>query len=65
MALLEGHDKTIELLLSKGADVNAQGGFHGTALQAASYGGYDKTIELLLSKGTDVNAQGGPYGGAL
>jgi len=60
-----GHDKIIELLLSKGADVNAQGGYYSSALQAASYGGHDKTIELLLSKGADVNTQGGDYGSAL
>ena len=29
----------LELLLSKGADVNAQDGHFGTALQAASYSG--------------------------
>jgi hypothetical protein len=55
----------LELLLSKGADVNAQGGQHGNALQAASLGGHDKVVELLLSKGADVNAQGGQYGNAL
>ena len=49
----------VELLLSKGADVNAQGGDYGNALQAASDGGHEKVVELLLSKGADVNAQGG------
>ena len=50
----------VELLLSKGADVNAQGGGeYGNALQAASRGGHEKVVELLLSKGADVNAQGG------
>ena len=49
----------VELLLSKGADVNAQGGEYGNALQAASDGGHEKVVELLLSKGADVNAQGG------
>ena len=53
-ASFEGHDEIIELLLSKGADVNAQGGKYGNALQAASSRGHDKIVELLLSKGADL-----------
>lgn len=53
------------LLLSKGADVNAQGGEYGSALQAASARRYKEILELLLSKGADINAQGGDYGSAL
>jgi ankyrin repeat protein len=51
----------VELLLGKGADVNAQGGerYDGNALQAASFGGHEKVVELLLGKGADVNAHGG------
>jgi ankyrin repeat protein len=41
----------VELLLSKGADVNAQGGRHGNALQAASVEGHEKVVELLLGGG--------------
>jgi hypothetical protein len=37
---LESAGGFVELLLRKGADVNAQGGKYGTALQAASYGGH-------------------------
>ena len=55
----------VELLLAKGADVNAQGGRYGTALQAALYRGHEEVVELLLAKGADVNAQGGRYGNAL
>jgi ankyrin repeat protein len=40
----------VELLLGKGADVNAQGGEYGNALQAASYGGHEKVVEQLLGK---------------
>ena len=53
----------MKLLLDRGANVNAQGGQHGNALQAASYGGHEKVVELLLDKGADVNAQGGAYYG--
>lgn len=52
----QGHYKVVELLLSKGADVNPQGGRLGNALQAASARGQDKVVELLLSKGANVNA---------
>ena len=57
----------IQLLLDKGADVNAEGGKYGTALQAAA-GAYFNNIEciqLLLNKGANVNAEGGKYGTAL
>jgi ankyrin repeat protein len=54
----------VKLLLEKGADVNAQGGY-GNALQAASVGGHEGIMKLLLEKGADVNAQGGSYGNAL
>ncbi|EXA28683.1 hypothetical protein FOVG_19725 [Fusarium oxysporum f. sp. pisi HDV247] len=47
--------------ISKGADVNAQGGEYGNALQAASEGGHEEIVKLLLEKGADVNAQGGEY----
>src|SRR5438045_3354197 len=44
---------TIKYLLSQGADVNAQGGFYGNALQAASAEGHEKVVGLLLDKGAD------------
>ncbi|KAF2729999.1 hypothetical protein EJ04DRAFT_446072 [Polyplosphaeria fusca] len=47
------------MLLDKGADVNAQGGRYGNALQAASYGGHEAVVKMLLDAGADVNAQGG------
>ncbi|KAF2677730.1 hypothetical protein K458DRAFT_279074, partial [Lentithecium fluviatile CBS 122367] len=53
------------LLLREGADVNAQGGAYGNALQAASSGGHEQVVKLLLKKNADVNAQGGYYGNAL
>ncbi len=55
------------LLLDKGANVNAQGGQYGNALQAASasWKGNAEIVRLLLDKGTDVDAQGGRHGNAL
>jgi hypothetical protein len=55
----------VQLLLEKGAEVNAQGGYWGNALQAASSGGHEAVVRLLLEKGADVNAQGGEWGNAL
>jgi ankyrin repeat protein len=53
------------LLLEKGAEVNAQGGKDGNALQAASVWGSESIVRLLLEMGADVNAQGGMYGSAV
>jgi len=55
----------MELLFSKGADINAQGEIYGNALQAALVEGQEKIVELFLSKGADINTQGGRYGNAL
>ncbi|KAF5337853.1 hypothetical protein D9758_016158 [Tetrapyrgos nigripes] len=55
----------ILLMMENGADVNAQGGQYGTALQAASWGGNVDIVKLLLENGADLNAQGGQYGNAL
>jgi ankyrin repeat protein len=60
-----GHYELARLLLDKGADVDAQGGYLGNALQVASYEGHEVVVRLLLEKGANVNAQGGLYGGAL
>ena len=54
-ASAEGHDSTVELLISKGADVNTQGPL-GNALQVASGEGKNSTVELLLDEGADINA---------
>lgn len=55
----------IDQLLEAGANVNAQGGQYGTALQAASAQGYEKIVTRLLEAGADVNAKSGCYGNAL
>ena len=63
--------EVVQLLLDEGADINAQGGRYGNALQAAMAATYAlrdyyvEVVQLLLDKGADVNAQGGQYGNAL
>ncbi len=45
--------------------VNAQAGYYGSPLQAASYQGHDNVVQILLDKGADVNARAGHYGNPL
>ena len=49
-------DQIVQLLLEKGADVNASGGRYGTALQAASIKGHDRIVQLLLGAGAVVGS---------
>lgn len=55
----------MKVLLEHGAQVNASGGYFGSALQAAAYVGSMEGVQLLLQKGAAVNARGGRYGSAL
>ncbi|KAJ7278161.1 ankyrin repeat domain-containing protein [Mycena rebaudengoi] len=55
----------IQLLISQGANMNAQGGYYGNALQAAALEGHEAVVQLLLNQGANVNAQGGEYWTAL
>lgn len=60
-----GHEKTVQLLLDRGADVNARNGRYNNALYLASWQGHENIVQLLLSKGADIDAQVGYYGNAL
>ncbi|KAJ5698116.1 NACHT nucleoside triphosphatase [Penicillium macrosclerotiorum] len=64
-ASLEGHEKVVQMLLSRGVDVNAQSGELGTALQASSVQGHVRVVYLLLNCGAEVNTQCGKFGSAL
>jgi hypothetical protein len=55
----------VKTLLNGKADVNAQGGFYGNALQATSLHGNEAVARLLLANGAEVNAMRGEYGNAL
>jgi ankyrin repeat protein len=65
LAAKNGHKQAVKLLLDKGANVNAQRGYYGNALQAASQRGHEAVVQLLLDKGANVNTQGGFHGNAL
>lgn len=57
-AALNGHVQVMELLLSRGADLQANVGY-GTPLHWASKGGQFKAVQLLLDRGSDANAKNG------
>ncbi|KAM3077406.1 hypothetical protein ACMFMG_006751 [Clarireedia jacksonii] len=58
-------DVARHLLLVKKANVNAEGGFCGNALQAACVHSHIDIVQLLLQNGADVHAEGGYCGNAL
>ena len=57
-AVLRRDGAEVQLLLSKGADVNGKAGNGNPTLIQASANGYRDMIKLLLSNGADVNAKG-------
>ena len=52
-----GHKAVVELLLTKGADVNARDQNKQTPLHDAASNGHRDVVELLLTKGAYVNAK--------
>ena len=65
LALNVDNNLALQLLIDKGAGVNAQSRLGENILCTASSMGKEKAVHLLLEKGADVNAQGGYYGNAL
>lgn len=49
-AACSGNKEIVQVLLDKGADVNAEGGKYGNALQAAAANGHKETVKKLLSQ---------------
>ncbi|KAF5335449.1 hypothetical protein D9758_018186 [Tetrapyrgos nigripes] len=62
---LDGNLQHVKTLIEMGADINAEGGCFGFALQATAVGGHLEIVRYLVEKGADVNAKGGLYGVAL
>lgn len=60
-----GYKEVVQLLLEKGANINAEGGLCGRALSAASWAGHKEVVRLLLRNGAKINAEGGAFGNAL
>ncbi|HCB64282.1 MAG TPA: hypothetical protein DEP20_02795, partial [Fusobacteria bacterium] len=55
-AAKNGHKEVCELLIDKGADVNAVDKWGGTALMYAAENGHKEVCQLLIEKGAEVNA---------
>ena len=51
-----GHKEIVELLISKGADVNAKNAVN-KPLHMAAERGHKEIVELLIAEGADVNAK--------
>lgn len=60
-ATYKGRTDVVNLLLEKGADVNAHGNYHISSLLWASGRGYTRIVQLLVSHGAKVNV-GDKYG---
>ena len=56
-AAISGHRNVAELLLAKGADVDARSSAISTPLHYAVEQGHKEITELLIAKGADVNAK--------
>ena len=56
-AAAEGHEKTVQALIDKSADVNAWDSKGQTALIIASIKGHEKTVQTLINSHAEVNAQ--------
>lgn len=62
----KGFYETLRVLLGElKVNVDAVGGYYGTALQAAARMGHENIVHLCLDHGADVNAVGGCYYTAL
>jgi ankyrin repeat protein len=56
-ATAAGHKAMVELLLERGADVNAKDGSGGTALHTAAQSGFLSIAQVLLTFKADLNAR--------
>jgi ankyrin repeat protein len=50
-ASAKGHEAIVQMLLNKGADVNAEGGYYGNALRAASARCHWAIVQILREHG--------------
>ena len=60
LAAVEGNTAIGELLISRGAELNAKNKFGETALSLAAHGGHTAFIQVLLANGASTDCQ--PHG---
>jgi len=53
-----GHAEVIQMLIAKGANVNAEDAFGITPLLAAVYEGHTEAVQVLVNAKANVNAKG-------
>lgn len=57
IAATDGHQKIVEILVQKGADINAKGGESDCAFLAALHCRHLSIVRFLVENGADVNIQ--------
>lgn len=62
---LQGQQNDSSDAFRRGADIGAQGGNYGSALQAVAAENHEEIVRILLEKSAEVNKEGGKYGSAL
>lgn len=50
-----GLERTVQLMIDSGAEVNSVNKFNNSALMLAAQAGHAKTVELLIERGANVN----------
>ena len=56
-AAMNDHEEVIELLISKGSDINTKNEHGNTPLHYSAWKGHKEIVELLIDKGVDVNTK--------
>ena len=57
-----GHERVVQRLLEKGADVESKDAAGQTPLLRAAENGHEAVVKLLLEKGADVESKDAKYG---
>lgn len=55
MGVFTGDNKSAEIFIKAGVDVNALGGDFGNILQAVAFTGDNNSAEILIKAGANVN----------